>query len=314
MPTTSVFISSTSQDLRDHRSAVREALLDHGYHPIDMADFGARDDGATSACLEEVADADLFVGIYAWRYGFIPPGSSTSITEQEYDEAQRLGKPCFCFTIDDTHAWPDELREGGESAELLRAFKARIDAERVRTTFTTPDNLALKVGSSLTRWEKKQHKLTYEAASELLAGVSSLDDANQLVGEMLEAQEVEFEFEDGVFIIPKGSILLEVESFVHEHLGLMVDFRAPLAQQIDLERVPPEVALNFLAFNSTIPLGGLGLDVNSSTIHYRYSLPGTMLTPETAFDCIRFVATTADEIDEQIQELLPTRSRSKWQR
>jgi hypothetical protein len=89
--------------LKEHRAAVRESLLQAGYHPVDMADFMARAEGATSACLNEVAESDLFVGIYAWRYGFIPPGSEISITGQEFEEAQRLEKPCFCFVVEEDY-------------------------------------------------------------------------------------------------------------------------------------------------------------------------------------------------------------------
>jgi hypothetical protein len=155
MPTT-VFISSTSRDLLEHRAAVAKALLNGGYHPIDMADFMARPEGAMAACLKEVAESDLFLGIYAWRYGFVPPDSEVSITEEEFLEAQRLGKPRFCFMVDDTYAWPDEYMEGGLSARLLRDFKARIDAELVRTIFTTPEDLAQRVLASLSRWEREQ--------------------------------------------------------------------------------------------------------------------------------------------------------------
>jgi formylglycine-generating enzyme required for sulfatase activity len=152
---TTVFISSTSRDLLDHRAAVARALLDAGFHPIDMANFMARPQGATSACLKEVAEADLFIGIYAWRYGFIPEGSEISITEQEFIEAEKLGKPRFCFVVDETYDWPEEYREQGIEAQLLRDFKARIDATLVRATFTTPDDLAIKVLASLQRWERE---------------------------------------------------------------------------------------------------------------------------------------------------------------
>jgi formylglycine-generating enzyme required for sulfatase activity len=150
-----VFISSTSRDLLDHRAAVAKAVRGAGYHAIDMADFGARPEGATTACLEEVAQADLFVGFYAWRYGFVPEGAEISITEQEFDEAERLEKPRFCFTVDEEFEWPDEHREKGIGARALREFKARIDATLVRDTFTTPEHLANKVLESLIRWEKK---------------------------------------------------------------------------------------------------------------------------------------------------------------
>jgi formylglycine-generating enzyme required for sulfatase activity len=152
---TTVFISSTSRDLLAHRAAVSKALLNAGFHPIDMANFMARPEGATSACLREVADSDLFVGVYAWRYGFVPPGAAVSITEQEFDEAQRLGKPCFCFVVEEKCDWPAEFREQGDGERRLREFKARIDATLVRTTFTTPEDLAVKVLASLERWERQ---------------------------------------------------------------------------------------------------------------------------------------------------------------
>ena len=155
MPT-SVFISSTSQDLCNHRSAVAEALRRAGFQAIDMADFGARPEGATTASLEEVAQADLFVGIYAWRYGFIPEGAEISITEQEFVEAERLKKPRFCFIVDEQYGdWPEEDVEKGIGARLLREFKARLDAKLVRDVFTTPGDLATKVLASLQRWTVK---------------------------------------------------------------------------------------------------------------------------------------------------------------
>jgi hypothetical protein len=151
---TTLFISSTSRDLLDHRAAVAKGLLNAGYHPIDMANFMARPEGATSACLKEVAESDLFVGVYAWRYGYIPPGAEVSITEQEFIEAERLAKPCFIFMADETYPWPETFKEEGLSARLLRDFKARLDARLVRTTFTSPEDLAMKVLASLQRYER----------------------------------------------------------------------------------------------------------------------------------------------------------------
>jgi hypothetical protein len=151
----SVFLSSTKRDLVEHRAAVVRALLDNGFHPIDMDNFMARDEEPLEACLQEVNSADVFVGIYAWRYGFIPEGSRISITEQELLEAERAGKPCFCFFVDEGHPWPDALRESGEGERLLQELKARIGARRVIATFTTPENLAGKVGATLHRHAPK---------------------------------------------------------------------------------------------------------------------------------------------------------------
>jgi hypothetical protein len=151
-----VFISSTYADLKEHRAAAVRALRDAGFHPVDMIHFMARPEGATEACLAEVAAADLFVGVYAHRYGHIPENGEISITEREFEEARRLGKPCFCFVVDEAHPWSESERETGEKAEKLDAFKARIDRTVVRSAFTTSADLAVKVLASLKRWELRE--------------------------------------------------------------------------------------------------------------------------------------------------------------
>jgi hypothetical protein len=98
-----VFLSSTYNDLIEHRKAAHDALEQLGLHVIWMEAFGARPVESTKACLDEVAECELFVGIYAHRYGYIPEGKDISITEQEFDHTQKLGKPIFGFIISDEH-------------------------------------------------------------------------------------------------------------------------------------------------------------------------------------------------------------------
>jgi hypothetical protein len=147
-----VFLSSTSSDLREHRKAVSEALKRLGLDLSEMEDYGARPDDATSACLDEIDHSDLFVGVYAHRYGYVPTGSVVSITETEFNHATSLRRPTFCFLVDDDALWPDHLRENGPGKALLAAFKARLDTLVVRDTFTTPDVLATRVTASVGRY------------------------------------------------------------------------------------------------------------------------------------------------------------------
>jgi Domain of unknown function (DUF4062) len=44
-------------------------------------------------CLDDVRSADIYVGVLAWRYGFVPAGGHTSITELEYRAAGEAGIP-----------------------------------------------------------------------------------------------------------------------------------------------------------------------------------------------------------------------------
>lgn len=145
----SVFLSSTRQDLIPFRESVSRALKHDGYEVIEMERFGARSEEPLEACLQEVLDADLFVGIYARRYGFVPPSSGISITEREYVEARRRNKACFCFFLAEGCSWPEELCDKGPAAAQLAKFKAQVREDLVVDWFATPEELADKVRTQL---------------------------------------------------------------------------------------------------------------------------------------------------------------------
>jgi tetratricopeptide (TPR) repeat protein len=140
-------LSSTYNDLIEHRKAAHDALEQLGLHVIWMEAFGARPVESTKSCLDEVAECELFVGIYAHRYGYIPEGKDISITEQEFDHAQKLGKPIFGFIVNEEHAWSPKHIEHDKKAKL-DAFLSKVKRQPVEF-FTTPDNLANNIASSV---------------------------------------------------------------------------------------------------------------------------------------------------------------------
>ncbi|NLX11869.1 MAG: tetratricopeptide repeat protein [Chloroflexi bacterium] len=199
-----VFVSSTSQDLQAHREAVRDAVLALGMHPVMMEHFPAMDADAVAACHQKVQDCDLFVGIYAHRYGYIPHQHTRSITELEYDWAGEAGIPRRVFVIDPDHPWPDSLRDPAHAA-ALDAFKQRVGREKVWATFTTPESLAARVSQSLAhdagrvqRERQQQRRLLIGSVSliaVLLALISaavvlSRPDDDDSVGRLATAQAV----------------------------------------------------------------------------------------------------------------------------
>jgi hypothetical protein len=97
------FISSTFMDLRRNRAAVADPIERLGIELSRMETFGARPDEPSHACLEEIDGTDLFVGIYAHRYGFVPASASVSITEAEFNYAAKLHRPTFCFVVDEEY-------------------------------------------------------------------------------------------------------------------------------------------------------------------------------------------------------------------
>ena len=152
-----VFISSTSKDLKEYRDEVYKLVAQKlGLVAVAMEDFGAMSDEPSEACLDKVQECDLFIGFYARRYGFIPEDSGgLSITEMEYDKAKQEGKPILCYWLDDKCEWPED-RVQTEKLDLLQQFKQKIQKKHVVETFTTPDNLCLKILTAIAREQNKQ--------------------------------------------------------------------------------------------------------------------------------------------------------------
>jgi predicted ATPase len=145
-----IFISSTYEDLKEHREAVSKAILRLGHQPIEMEDFGSRPDAWNRAALNAIDGCSAFVGIYAHRYGSIPKGETLSITEQEFDKARALGIPCFCYRVDGNYPWLPQFIDPGADKEKLEKFVKKVDT-LLRSQFTTPDNLASQVNADLGR-------------------------------------------------------------------------------------------------------------------------------------------------------------------
>src|SRR4051794_9607382 len=106
-----VFISSTSKDLDEHRIAVRDIILALDYYPIMMEYFPAMDASAVNLCMDKVDEAELYIGIFAHRYGFCPEEYNISITEMEFNRATENAIPRLCFLVDERMDWPTQYIE-----------------------------------------------------------------------------------------------------------------------------------------------------------------------------------------------------------
>ena len=156
-------ISSTALDLPDHRAAVREACLGAGIFPIAMEHLPARDASGVAVSLEMVDKADIYIGIYAFRYGWKPHGSTISITEKEYDYAvarQKGGmlKELLIFTAHADHSFTAKAIEADKTAQRkLAAFKARAGSGRVRKEFKSVGELRHLVSEALNEFKHRLH-------------------------------------------------------------------------------------------------------------------------------------------------------------
>jgi Domain of unknown function (DUF4062) len=73
-----IYLSSTYDDLKDHRAAVAQVLRRAGHTVIGMEDYAAYDERPRDKCVADVVRSDLYVGLFAWRYGFVPKDNNLS--------------------------------------------------------------------------------------------------------------------------------------------------------------------------------------------------------------------------------------------
>jgi formylglycine-generating enzyme required for sulfatase activity len=143
-----VFISSTYEDLKEYRKAAIDAVIKSECAILAMEHFGARAEEPVEVSLDDVHKCDIFVGIYAHCYGFVPKGSKKSITQQEYELAKKLGKPCLCFIVEEEFPWNPIFFEK-EKYAALESFLKKIKDENTVTSFGSVVDFIVKFSFSL---------------------------------------------------------------------------------------------------------------------------------------------------------------------
>ena len=175
-----VFISSTYLDNEDRRRTVEDAVIRAGMVPVAMERFTAAPQPPLEECLRLVADeSDVFVGILAWRYGWIPPGHERSICELEYDAAKAAGLERLMFQLDDSVPVNprDDFDPGPDrwpKQQKLDAFKQHLPGEVTVARFKD-DTLGAATLQALNEWRKRRAAPAVREAAPLRVGALPLD-------------------------------------------------------------------------------------------------------------------------------------------
>lgn len=149
-----VYISSTYTDLTEHRRAVYDTLRKMRLDPISMEDYPSIETRPLDKCLRDIKKADLYIGIFAWRYGYVPnPSDGKSITECEYEAAGNEGKHRLIFLSGEAARWPANFIDGmsndsGGNTKIL-ALRERLKTKHTVRFFETPDELAALAATSV---------------------------------------------------------------------------------------------------------------------------------------------------------------------
>ncbi|MCU1257402.1 MAG: Thermophilic serine proteinase precursor [Bryobacterales bacterium] len=185
-----VFVSSTAEDLIPYRQAARDAVLEVGLRPEMMEYFAASAGPSLPECLARVSPCDVVVVMLAKRYGWVPPdqpgGSAKSITWLECEHAASLGRDLLVFIHDPKTSWsiehteafrlteavnrgafrPELPSEVARNIEKLAEFQRWLESGRTRVTFTTPEDLRARIILSLYRWLDRNRERVPAAVEE----------------------------------------------------------------------------------------------------------------------------------------------------
>src|SRR5262245_44296496 len=122
-----IFVSSSFEDLKEHRLAAIRVLRQLGHEVLAMEDMIAGTAAPLAKVLEMVDRSEAYVGVFAWRYGYIPAASAnppvpagavgpavngapvvagadpgqTSVTHYEYLRAVERKLPIMVFLLDE---------------------------------------------------------------------------------------------------------------------------------------------------------------------------------------------------------------------
>lgn len=165
-----VYISSTFLDLREHRARTAQVLRRMGHTPVFMEDYVTEDKRPLEKCIGDVEGVDLYIGIFAWRYGHTPKSKSkspklpdgvvigkTSITECEYLHAGEKDIPRLVFMLDESASWQPAFMDAhtgeGDAGLRINELRDRLSSQHLTSYFTTPDDLAALVSAAVYRQE-----------------------------------------------------------------------------------------------------------------------------------------------------------------
>ena len=160
-----VYISSTYEDLKEHREAVWRALGKlAGSTVVCMENYVAADQRPLERCVQDVQAADIYVGIFAWRYGYVPAGAGNpegrSITELELRAAQAAGKHCLIFVLDDKARWDppfmDQVTGDGDSGARIKALRKELLETYLASKFADSQQLAGLATAAVANWAQQQ--------------------------------------------------------------------------------------------------------------------------------------------------------------
>jgi hypothetical protein len=157
-----VMVSSTFTDLQEHRAALIRSIHSHKLHANVMENDSARLVDIIDSSFQMVRDSAAYIGVISLKYGQTPEcpkinPDRLSITELEFNEAQRLERPILLYIMCDEHQGrKSDFENDPEKLIKLNAFRERAkiaspgsSVHRIYAVFNSLQDFKDKLSSSL---------------------------------------------------------------------------------------------------------------------------------------------------------------------
>lgn len=169
------FLSSTYDDLKQHRKIVIASLRDCGISIDPMEEWQANPAEPKVFSQQAIEGCDMCVLLVSYRRGHVPPGETESITQLEYRAAVDMGIDVLVWMLADGEKWPSEFDDRVDPA-VQRWRSSFRDAHGLMTFHAEPSSV--RVEPSIVRWVvSKSRSATIVMASPALGAnvLSPLD-------------------------------------------------------------------------------------------------------------------------------------------
>ena len=147
------FVSSTYEDLKDHRAHVIKALGRSGVFVDPMENWTAESDEPKKFSQDRLTGCHFCVLLVAFRRGYVPENETRSITQLEYQATIAKGLDVLVYLLDERVSWPERFNELDSDPEI-RAWRTSLEQRHGRELFgLTPSSI--DIAPAITRWVLK---------------------------------------------------------------------------------------------------------------------------------------------------------------
>ncbi len=153
-----IYISSTREDLQNEREAAAKAVRRLGHQAIYMEDYVATNQRPVDKCVKDVVHCDVYVGIFAFRYGDIPAGQNKSFTHLEYEAAVHAGIPCLIFLMDPDAPHKVKFVDTGDERQKIDHLRQELKEKYMVSFFKSAEELGGLVSSAVSNPKLYQPK------------------------------------------------------------------------------------------------------------------------------------------------------------